>query len=107
MIERLRVQIPAGAVGEFSSAGSAFCAVPFHPCVTAVARKRSQSFCQKCRLQLNTHIYLMYVALREVTWLYGVHRTCAETAAVSCGTSTSHASAVSTPFWWVFFFYAL
>ena len=26
--------------------------------------------------------------------MYGVHRTCAETAAVSCG--TSHASAVST-----------
>ena len=22
---------------------------PFHPCVTAVARKRSRSFCQKCR----------------------------------------------------------
>ena len=27
------------------------------------------------------------------SWLYGVHRTCAELAAVSCG--TSHASAVS------------
>ena len=33
-------------------------------------------------------------------WLYGVHRTCAETAAVSCG--TSHASAVSTPLRWIF-----
>ena len=32
--------------------------------------------------------------------MYGVHRTCAETAAVSCG--TSHASAVSTPFRWIF-----
>ena len=31
--------------------------------------------------------------------MYGVHRTCAGTAAVSCG--TSHASAVSTPFWWI------
>ena len=41
----------------------------------------------------------MYVALHEVTWLYGVHRTCAETAAVSCG--TSHASAVSTPLRWI------
>ena len=29
---------------------------PFHPRVTTVARKRSRSFCQKCRLQLNTHI---------------------------------------------------
>ena len=26
----------------------------FHPCVTAAAPKRSWSFCQKCRLQLNT-----------------------------------------------------
>ena len=33
-------------------------------------------------------------------WLYGVQRTCAETAAVSCG--TSHAGAVSTPLQWVF-----
>ena len=33
-------------------------------------------------------------------WLYGVHRTCAETAAVSCG--TSHASTLSTPLWWIF-----
>ena len=32
--------------------------------------------------------------------MYGVHRTCAETAAVSCG--TSHASAVSTPLRWIF-----
>ena len=31
--------------------------------------------------------------------MYGVHRTCAETAAVSCG--TSHASAVSTPLRWI------
>ena len=36
---------------------------------------------------------------RHGAWLYGVHRTCAETAAVSCG--TSHASAVSTPLWWM------
>ena len=32
--------------------------------------------------------------------MYGVHRTCAEAAAVSCG--TSHASAVSTPLQWIF-----
>ena len=31
--------------------------------------------------------------------MYGVHRTCAETAAVSCG--SSHASAVSTPLRWI------
>ena len=32
--------------------------------------------------------------------MYGVHRTCAETATVSCG--SSHASAVSTPLRWIF-----
>ena len=32
--------------------------------------------------------------------MYGVHRTCAETAAVSCGSSL--ASAVSTPLRWIF-----
>ena len=39
-------------------------------------------------------IHLTHVALHEVAWcmLYGVHRTCAETAAVLCG--TSHVSAV-------------
>ena len=42
---------------------------PFHPCVTAVARKRSQSSCQKCRWQVTAkHSHLTYVALREVTW---------------------------------------
>ena len=31
---------------------------PFHPCVTAVARKRPRSFCQKCRLQvIRKHAY--------------------------------------------------
>ena len=33
--------------------------------------------------------------------LYGVHRTCAEMAAISCG--ISHASAVSTPLQGFFF----
>ena len=73
---------------------------PFHPRFTGVARKRSRSFCQKCRWQVTAkHVCtLRYVALHEVTWygawLYG------ETAAVSCG--TSHVSAVSTPHRWIF-----
>ena len=109
MIEELWVQIPAGATGEFSSLGQlsvlTLISVSVPPCVTAVTRKRSRSFCQKCRWQVtgkHTCIHLMYVALHGVTWcmLYGVHRTFAETAAVSCG--TSHASAVSTPLWWIF-----
>ena len=77
---------------------------PFHPRVTAVARKRSRSFCQKCRWQVTVkHAYTlrMWLCMKwHGAWLYGVHRTCAETAAVSCG--TSHASAVSTPLRWIF-----
>ena len=106
MIKRLRVQIPAAAAGEFSSPGSTFYDdsfwYPFCPRVTAVAHKRSRSFCQKCRWQVTAkHAYtITYVPVwlcmkRHGAWLYGVHRICAEMAAVSCG--TSHASAVSTP----------
>ena len=77
---------------------------PFHPSVTAVARKRSRSFCQTCRWQVTAkHAYTlrMWLCLKwHGAWLYGVHRTCAETAANSCG--TSHASAVSTPLRWIF-----
>ena len=77
---------------------------PFHPRVTAVARKRSRSFCQRCRWQVTAkHAYTlsMWLCMKwHGAWLYGVHRTCAETAAVSCG--TSHASAVSTPLRWIF-----
>ena len=76
----------------------------FHPCLTTVARKRSRSFCQKCRWQVTAkHAYTlrMWLCMKwHAAWLYGVHRTCAETAAVSCG--TSHTSAVSTPLWWIF-----
>ena len=33
---------------------------PFHPCVTAVAHKRPQSFCQKCRWQVTPkHAYTL------------------------------------------------
>ena len=78
--------------------------VSIPPHVTAVAHKRSQSFCQKCRWQVSAkHAYTLHMWLCmkwHGAWLYGVHRTCAETAAVSCG--TSHASAVSTPLWWIF-----
>ena len=56
MIEMLRVRIPAEAAGEFSSLESTLCAdsyaVTVAPCVTAVARKRHQPFCQKCRWQV-------------------------------------------------------
>ena len=61
---------------------------PFHPRVTGVALKRSRSFRQKCRWQVTAkHAYTLRM------W------TCAETAAVSCG--TSHANAISTPLRWI------
>ena len=42
---------------------------PFHPCVTVVAHKRSQSFCQKCRWQVTAkHPCTICLCLHEVTW---------------------------------------
>ena len=77
---------------------------PFHPRVTAVACKRSRSFCQKCRWQVtakHAHTLRMWLCMKwHGAQLYGVHITCAEKAAVSC--RTNHASAVSTPLWWIF-----
>ena len=52
---------------------------PFHPRVTAVARKRPRSFCQKCRWQVTAkHAYTlrMWLCMNwHGAWLYGVHRT--------------------------------
>ena len=51
---------------------------PFHPCVTAVAHKRYQSFCQKCRWQVTAkHAYTlrMWFCMKwHGAWLCGVHR---------------------------------
>ena len=49
VIERLRVRIPAGAAGEFSSPELTLCADSYHS--GTVARERLRSFCQKCRWQ--------------------------------------------------------
>ena len=53
---------------------------PFHPRVTAVARKRPRSFCQKRRWQVTArHAYTlrMWLCMKwHGVWLYGVHRTC-------------------------------
>ena len=57
---------------------------PFHPRVTAVARKRSRSFRQKCRWQVpakHTYTYLCVFEWSDivnrcmVVWSNGVHRT--------------------------------
>ena len=51
----------------------------FHPRVTAVARKRPRSFCQKRRWQVTAkHAYTlrMWLCMKwHGAWLYGVHRT--------------------------------
>ena len=62
MIETVRVQVPAGAEGEFSSPVFTFCAdsysVSVPTRVTAVARKRRRSFFPKCRWQASPkHAY--------------------------------------------------
>ena len=52
---------------------------PFHTRVTAVARKRPRSFCQKCRWQLTAKhacTLRMWLCIKwHGVWLYGVHRT--------------------------------
>ena len=62
-------KVPAGAAGEFSSPWSTFCAdfyfgIRSTPHVTAVAHKRSWSFCQKCRWQVTakTCMHLTYAS---------------------------------------------
>ena len=71
MTERSWVRDP---VGEISSPGPNFCADSFrylfHPHVTAVARKRSQSFCQKSSWQVTLtvkHTCILHVALNSST----------------------------------------
>ena len=83
---------------------------PFHPRVTAVARKRSRSFCQKCRWQVTAkHAYLLPMWLwmkwhcNQVRgWMVYtelVHRTCAETAAFHVAPAMQQPqSATSTSF---------
>ena len=67
MIERSRVRIPAGTAGEiFFSRVDFLCWLlfryPFHPRVTTVARKKSRSFCQKCRWQVTAkHAYTLRI----------------------------------------------
>ena len=52
---------------------------PLHLRVTAVAHKRSRSFCEKCRWQVtakHTGTLHMWLCMKwHGAWLYGVHRT--------------------------------
>ena len=81
---------------------------PFHPHVTAVARKRSRSFCQKCRWQVTAkHTYTLPMWL----WMkwhcnlvngWMVYTELAETAAFHVAPAIQHPqSATSTPLPWI------
>ena len=76
---------------------------PFHPGVTAVALKRSNSFCQKCRWQVTAKhactCIIMRLCMKWMAHSCMVYTERAETAVVSYG--TSHANAVSTPLRWI------
>ena len=52
---------------------------PFHPSVTAVARKRSRSFCLNCRWEVtakDAYTLRMWLCVKwHGAWLYGVHKT--------------------------------
>ena len=109
MIERLRVRIPAGAAGEFSpselalGAGSFRC--PFHPRVTAVARKRPRSFCQKCRWQVTPkHAYTSDSMKSEWADYAAVQAQCGnlsgnELTRDSSGSTRSQSSQLAEPMW--------
>ena len=72
---------------------------PFHPCVTAVACKRSWWLCQKCRWQV-TAKHACHFAWSDMAHGCMVSKKQTEMAAVSCG--TSHVSAISIPLRWIF-----
>ena len=64
VIKKLRVRVPAGAAENLFSPELTFCAdsysVPDSPGVTAVARERPRSFCEKCMWQITPkHAYTL------------------------------------------------
>ena len=83
-MKRLRVRIPAGAAGEFFSPKLNFVCVlfnrcSFHPRVTAVARKRPRSFCQKCSWQVTPkHTYILDPTKSEWADYAAVQAECAD-----------------------------
>ena len=76
---------------------------PFHPCVTAAARKKDSGRSAKSaggKLQLNTQAsYVCGFAWSHMVHGCMVYTERAETAAVSC--STSHVGTVITPLRWI------
>ena len=93
MIKKSRVRVLAGVAGRFSPPGSAFCGdFYFSIHSTAVERKRSWSFCQKCRWQVtekNTFTLCMWLCMKWHDMVHGcvVSTECGKMAAVSHGSS--------------------
>ena len=106
MIEGLRVRIPAGAAGEFSSPGSTLCIDSYfgiRSTPVACKTKRSQLFC-RWQVTAETRMHLIMhtcgFALSDMAHGCMVYTERTETAVVSCG--ISHASAVSvSTLWWI------
>ena len=96
MIERSWVRVPYAveAAGEFSSPGSTFGAdfisvsLPqYHVKDPYPSAKSASGSLQLTHMMHPTFVAWTEVPLETGAWLYGVHRTCADTAAVSRGTS--------------------
>ena len=96
----LSCQLHRVASGQSNSAISKF---TFHNVNLFSFQDSSKHWTRKHSSTTHTHAYTlrMWLCMKwHGAWLYGVHRTCAEMAAVSCG--TSHASAIRTPLRWIF-----
>ena len=110
MIERLRVRIPTGTAGEFSSAELTLFAdtspvsVP-PPLVTAVARERLRSFCQKCRWQVTSkHAFIFSPTKSEWADYAAAHAECRnlsgnELTRNSSGNIRLQSSQLAEPLW--------
>ena len=78
---------------------------PFHPRVTAVARKRTRSFCQKCRWQVTLkHAYILEPSKSEWVDYAAVQAECGnlpanELTRNSSGNTRSQSSQLAEPLW--------
>ena len=103
MIERLRVRIPAGAAGTFCSPDLTLFANSYpvfvRPRVTAVARKRLRSLCQKCRWQVTPkHTYTLDPSKSE--WAdYDAVIVREPITRKSSGNTRSQSSQLDEPLW--------
>ena len=82
-----------------------FIRCPFHPHVTAVARKRSRSFCQKCRWQVTPkHAYILDQSKSEWADYAAVQAECGnlsgnELTRKSSGNTRLQSSQLAEPLW--------